>query len=167
MNIRLAKEVIAELLKLGVKEFCLCPGGRNSPFVVLLEQMKENRTFRFFEERSAAFFAVGRIKNHGGPVAVVTTSGSAAAELLPALMEAFYSGLPLILVTADRPRSYRGTGAPQSALQVGLYSHYVQKEIDIEVGEKIDLVGWNCKTPLHINVCFDEPLIDENISFKS
>src|SRR5207248_6669700 len=107
--------------------------------------------FTFVDERSAAFFALGRIKRDDRPVAVITTSGTAAAELLPATIEAYYSGAPLVLITADRPERYRGTGAPQSIEQVGLFGIYATTEIE----------GWNRRAPLHINVEFDEPLIDE------
>ena len=82
---------------------------------------------------------------------MITTSGTAAAELLPAAVEAYYSGVPLILITADRPARFRGSGAPQTIEQVGLFGVYASTDID----------RWNRRTPLHINVEFDEPLIDE------
>jgi 2-succinyl-5-enolpyruvyl-6-hydroxy-3-cyclohexene-1-carboxylate synthase len=86
-------------------------------------------------------------------------------ELLPAAMEATYAGLPLVLVTADRPRSYRGKGAPQSVEQCGIFSHYAEKLIDIEnINEGLETSDWSRQRPLHINVCFDEPLIDSEIS---
>jgi len=164
MNIRLAEKILYETVQAGIEEFCLCPGARNSPFVVLLEKAKGIKVHSFFEERSAAFFALGRVKKTGRPVAIVTTSGTAAAEMLPAAIEATYTGLPLLFITADRPRSYRGKGAPQSIEQIGIYSHYVQSTIDIEnIDEKIDFQSWNLKQPLHLNVCFDEPLIDGEI----
>ena len=107
--------------------------------------------YTFVDERAAAFFALGRIKRDDKPVAVVTTSGTAAAELLPATIEAFYSGAPLILITADRPARFRGTGAPQAIEQVGIFGVYAETDVD----------RWNRRLPLHINVEFDEPLIDE------
>lgn len=108
------------------------------------------------EERSAAFFALGRIKATGRPVAVITTSGTAAGELLPAAMEAFYSGLPLVMVTADRPRRYRGSGAPQSAEQVGLFGIYAPFAQDLQGGEGCDLIGWDRMVSCHLNVCLEE-----------
>jgi 2-succinyl-5-enolpyruvyl-6-hydroxy-3-cyclohexene-1-carboxylate synthase len=72
-------------------------------------------------------------------------------------MEAHYTGLPLILITADRPRVYRGTGAPQSAEQVGLFSHYTQAAFDLEEGDCYALDDWSGRGPLHLNVCFEEP----------
>ena len=161
MNIELAKCVLETLVNVGVSEFCLCPAGRNSPLVVTLEKNPDICLYTHFEERAAAFFALGRIKNHGRPVAVVTTSGTASAELLPAVIEAYYSGLPLILLTADRPRRDRGTGAPQAIEQVGLFGPYVTASFDVAVGESLDLQKWDRKFPCHLNVCFDEPLLVE------
>jgi 2-succinyl-5-enolpyruvyl-6-hydroxy-3-cyclohexene-1-carboxylate synthase len=144
-NLDSASRLIGEVRSLGAREFCVCAGSRNSPLLVVLG----TSVFSFVDERSAAFFALGRIKLHGAPVAVVTTSGTAAAELLPACIEAHYSGLPLILITADRPARFRGTGAPQSIEQVGLFGAYAETSID----------SWNGQRPLHINVEFDEPLL--------
>ena len=107
--------------------------------------------YDFVDERSAAFFALGRIKRDGHPVAVITTSGTAAAELLPATVEAYYSGAPLVLITADRPARFRGTAAPQSIEQLGLFGVYAETDFE----------RWNRRAPLHINVEFDEPIIDE------
>jgi 2-succinyl-5-enolpyruvyl-6-hydroxy-3-cyclohexene-1-carboxylate synthase len=140
-NIARARAAIEQACRQGVREFCVCSGSRNAPLLAVLGA-SDLRCFSFVDERSAAFFALGRIKLHGAPVAVVTTSGTAAAELLPALVEAYYSGLPLIPITADRPAAYRGTAAPQTIEQVGLFGVY---------GER------------HINVEFDEPLLDEPV----
>jgi 2-succinyl-5-enolpyruvyl-6-hydroxy-3-cyclohexene-1-carboxylate synthase len=86
------------------------------------------------------------LKRDGKPVAVITTSGTAAAELLPATIEAYYSGAPLVLITADRPARLRGTGAPQAIEQIGLFGVYAATDID----------RWDGHVPLHINVEFDE-----------
>ena len=145
-NIAVAREIIERVRGLGVVDFCICGGSRNAPLIAAL-----GSGYSFVDERSAAFFALGRAKRDGKPVAVVTTSGTAAAELLPAAVEAFYSGVPLILITADRPARFRGTAAPQSIEQVGLFGVYAATGID----------RWNRRMPLHINVEFDEPLIDE------
>jgi 2-succinyl-5-enolpyruvyl-6-hydroxy-3-cyclohexene-1-carboxylate synthase len=162
MNISLARKVLENLKALGVQDILLCAGARNSPLVLLIEKSKGFRIFSFFEERSAGFFALGRSQRDQRPVAVITTSGTAVAELLPAAVEATYTQTPLIFVTADRPRSYRGTGAPQSIDQVGIFSHYVETCVDIaSVDEKMDFGMWTQLAPLQINVCFDEPLIDE------
>ncbi len=159
MNQSLAAHVLDTLAAAGAQELCLCAGARNSPLVALAAQDARFRPFHLFEERSAAFFALGRIKAAGLPVAVVTTSGTAAGELLPAVMEAYYSGLPLMLVTADRPRRFRGTGAPQSAEQVGLFGVYAEQALDLAGEERTDISSWSRARPLHLNVCFDEPLL--------
>jgi 2-succinyl-5-enolpyruvyl-6-hydroxy-3-cyclohexene-1-carboxylate synthase len=161
VNLIRAARLLARLADAGVGELCLCPGGRNSPLVLAAERARGFVLRSFFEERSAAFFAVGRTRATGAPVAVVTTSGTAAAELLPAAVEAHYSGDPLVLVTADRPRAYRGTGAPQAIAQVGLFGMYAPTVFDGEQAEdELDLAAWDAESPVHVNVCFDEPLVD-------
>jgi len=164
MNITLAKKILEALRAQGVKDIILCAGARNSPLVVLLERSQGFQIFNCFEERSAGFFALGRSQRDQTPVAVMTTSGTAVAELLPSAVEATYTQTPLIFVTADRPRNYRGTGAPQSIDQVGIFFKYVETCVDIaHPEEELDLSLWTRTAPLQINVCFDEPLIDEEI----
>lgn len=157
-NIALAQGVLQSLRAAGVHELVLCAGARNAPLVSLLSRDNPFTTYSFFEERSAGFFALGRILATRQPVAVITTSGTAAAELLPATIEADYQGLPLILVTADRPKSYRGSGSPQTIIQPGIYSHYVESCLDIE-GEWSGF-ALSGRRPVHLNICFDEPLLD-------
>ena len=151
-NVAAAQALIAALHDAGVTEFCVCAGSRNSPLLAVLSA-SPFRLFSFVDERAAAFFAVGRIKLRGAPVAVITTSGTAVAELLPGAIEAHYAGLPLVLVTADRPARYRGTGAPQAIEQVGLFGVYAETKLET----------WSANRPLHINIEFDEPLIDAEI----
>ena len=113
-NARLAAAVIEAAICSGVGEWVLCSGARNLPLVEALMAMPENRrgkVWNFFEERSAAFYALGRSRVTGIPTAVLTTSGTAAAELLPAVIEAHYSGIAMILITADRPPKYRDSGS--------------------------------------------------------
>ncbi len=157
MNDALAQHVLEVMKFWGVKECCIAPGARNAPFVFALTQCKEFKLYFWPEERSAAFFALGRIKATAAPVAVITTSGTAAAELLPATMEGYYSGLPLLLITADRPRRYRGSGAPQSAEQVGLFGCYTPFSQDLEADDRVCQQKWDLLAPAHLNVCFEEP----------
>ncbi len=147
-NLAAARAIIERVRGAGVTDFCVCAGSRNAPLLAVLGTAN---VFSFVDERAAAFFALGRVKRDGKPVAVITTSGTAAAELLPATIEAYYSGAPLVLITADRPARFRGTGAPQSIEQPGLFGVYAASDFN----------GWNQRAPLHINVEFDEPLIDE------
>jgi 2-succinyl-5-enolpyruvyl-6-hydroxy-3-cyclohexene-1-carboxylate synthase len=122
---QVAASVVGELLGAGVTEYCVCSGARNLELVLLLGLLGERvRLFHFPEERCAGFFAVGRMQSTGRPVGVVTTSGTAVAELLPAMVEAHYQGLPLVAITADRPSHYRRSGAPQVIDQVGIFGGY-------------------------------------------
>ncbi|HKI95610.1 MAG TPA: 2-succinyl-5-enolpyruvyl-6-hydroxy-3-cyclohexene-1-carboxylic-acid synthase [Gemmatimonadales bacterium] len=162
MNGAFSERVLAALADAGVAELCICPGGRNSPIVALLANSTGFHCRFFFDERSAAFFALGRSRATARPVAVITTSGTAAAELLPASIEAYYSGTPLVLVTADRPQRHRGTGAPQAIEQVGLFGPYAPTAFDGDASaEGPTLAAWDGVAPIHLNVCFDEPLVDE------
>jgi len=146
-NIAEARRVIEEACRRGATDFCVCAGSRNAPLLAVLGD-SDLRIFSFVDERSAAFFALGRAKLTGRPVAVVTTSGTAVAELLPAAIEAHYSGTPLILITADRPSRYRGTGAPQAIEQEDIFGVYARGSVG------------------HINVEFDEPLIDGDVAWE-
>ena len=162
VNIELSEKLITQLVEVcGVKTFCLCPGGRSAPLISVVSEAAGVEIFSFFEERSAGFFALGRCRRDKRPCAVITTSGTAVAELLPSVIEAHYSNLPLVLITADRPSSFRKTGAPQSIEQVGIFSHYVEKVWDLEKSFDFDFSSWSGLFPCHINVCFDEPLIDK------
>jgi 2-succinyl-5-enolpyruvyl-6-hydroxy-3-cyclohexene-1-carboxylate synthase len=161
VNQALAIEVIEALRRAGVRTVCLCPGGRNAPLVEVLEPLRQGgmEVLDFFDERGAAFFALGRARRDLRPSAVVTTSGTAAAELLPAMVEAYYQGAPLLALTADRPRSFRGTGAPQSIEQANLFGIYARQVIDLDrAGTRwhVDPCCW----PVHVNVSFDEPLLE-------
>jgi 2-succinyl-5-enolpyruvyl-6-hydroxy-3-cyclohexene-1-carboxylate synthase len=157
MSSELAVHVLQQIRESGVKTICVCPGARNAEWV---EQLAKNdfgfEVFWFYEERSAAFFALGRIKLNGSPAAVVTTSGTAAGELLPATMEAYYSDLPLFLLTADRPRRFRGSGAPQAAEQANLFGIYTPIAYDLEGDDLLATIDSNHK-PVHINACFEDP----------
>ncbi len=160
-NIELAHRVIQELVNTGVREFVLCAGARNSPLVYILSECPDVKIYNFFEERSASFFALGRMATTRRPVVIITTSGTAVAELLPAVIEATYSSLPLILLTADRPKKYRGSGAPQSIEQVGLFSYYTEVTLDLdEENTHLSFKNLSWKKPVHVNISFAEPLID-------
>lgn len=154
---QLIHQTLHTLAYLGVREVCVAAGARNAPLVAALLASSGLKIWNFFEERSAAFFALGRIMADRLPVAVVTTSGTAVAELLPATIEAFYQNLPLILLTADRPKSYRGSGAPQAIEQAAIFGPYVTLVGDWDVTDESH-EGRCAKGPLHLNVCLDEPL---------
>jgi 2-succinyl-5-enolpyruvyl-6-hydroxy-3-cyclohexene-1-carboxylate synthase len=161
MNINWSQKIFEELHRQGVRDVVFCAGARNSPMIAVLAKSKGLRLHSFFEERSAGFYALGLARRTERPCVVVTTSGTAVAELLPAAIEAFHTGLPLILVTADRPKRLRGTGAPQAIDQTGIFGKFVQMEFDLEAGEMFSLEDWNRRSPVHLNVCLDEPLVDK------
>lgn len=159
-NREFANAIVKECLFWGVEEFYVCAGARDIPLIEAVCSIESEKkvVFNHFEERSAAFYALGRIKSLQKPVAIITTSGTAVAELFPAVMEAYYSGLPLVLITADRPKSYRSTGAPQSAEQKNIFGIYVSHCFDLELNDTLELKNIPKNKPLHINVCFDVPL---------
>lgn len=165
-NAVLAAATLGHLHGLGVREYVVCAGARNAPLVGSLLASAEEKSLRLwhhFDERAAAFFALGRTQVTGRPVAVVTTSGTAAAELLPAAVESHYTATPLVLVTADRPVSFRGSGAPQAIEQAGLFGSYA---FGIDVVQETDLsqvVKWRENGPLHLNVCFEEPKAEDRV----
>jgi len=163
-NATLAGAVLGRLAGLGVVDYVVCAGARNVPLVAsLLERCQDLnlRVWHHFDERSAAFFALGLAKGTCEPVAVLTTSGTAVAELLPAAIEGYYSGIPLVWVTADRPADFRGSGSPQAIEQAGIFGPYAMA-LDVEAVEGLtSLTDWTGDAPLHLNVCFDEPRADD------
>ena len=163
-NLERANHLIQNCYKWGTREFCLCPGARNAPLVIALEKLQcalEIKVNYFFDERSAAFFALGRTQsNNHQPVAVITTSGTAVAELYPSIIEAYYRQSPLVLITADRPPSYRQSGAPQSINQVGIFGDYAPTlDLGMNTENPSQLKNTVLHGPIHINISFDEPLL--------
>ncbi|MDF1815361.1 MAG: 2-succinyl-5-enolpyruvyl-6-hydroxy-3-cyclohexene-1-carboxylic-acid synthase [Verrucomicrobiales bacterium] len=156
-NAKLAGTVISTALDLGVKDFIICAGARNVPLLADLSERDGIDLWNHFDERSAAFFALGLAKAGKQPAAVVTTSGTAVAELLPAVIEAHYSGIPLILITADRPDSFRGSGAPQAIDQFNIFGGYVSQCVDLTPTTSRGIT-WDKQSPIHFNVCFEEPV---------
>lgn len=159
---RLAAAVIATIRSSGAHEAAICGGSRNAPLIAAAATDPDFEIHPFFEERSAAFFALGRARLTGRPVAVITTSGTAAAELLPAAIEAHYSGIPLLLVTADRPRRHAATGSPQAIEQAGLFGVYAEASMDLDAESTLPTFeSWSRTAPYHVNVRFDEPLMED------
>jgi 2-succinyl-5-enolpyruvyl-6-hydroxy-3-cyclohexene-1-carboxylate synthase len=155
----LARSVIAACLRRGVREFVACPGSRNSP-LLLAALASGARVWPFVDERAAGFFALGRAVARDEPVAVLTTSGTAVAELLPAVVEALYQRVPLLCVTADRPARFRGSGAPQAIEQRGIFCLYAVASWEAAQGTgTVDLADWSGAGPAHLNVCLEEPLL--------
>lgn len=171
-----AAAVLTRLLAFGVRRFVLCPGSRSAPLAYALRELEILGAVDLrveTDERVAGFVALGMGKASGEPAAVITTSGSAVANLHPASAEAYHSGVPLIALTADRPASMRGSGANQTTEQPGLLGPGLVAEIDLSADEAerdpslIDPVlaeAW--RGPVHINLSFDNPLTPEGISFQ-
>tara|TARA_B100000749_G_scaffold280223_1_gene275308 strand:- start:15745 stop:17322 length:1578 start_codon:yes stop_codon:yes gene_type:complete len=157
-NMTRTKALIEQMALQGVKEWVVCPGSRNATFIKSLARCQSLDIHYHFEERSAGYFAIGRILQSDRPVAVVTTSGTAVANLFPAVIEAHHQELPLVVVSADRPESYRGSGAPQSMNQIQIFGEYAGETI--EWGEAVQDLKLNLRHPNHVNVCFAEPLVD-------
>lgn len=156
---QLIQQALSTLVHFGVREVCIAAGARNAPLISALLASRGVKIWHFFEERCAAFFALGRMMAEHRPVAVLTTSGTAVAECLPATIEAYYQGLPLFLLTADRPKSHRGSGAPQAIEQHGLFGVYAQTLGDWDTSDDpIEMYQTRDDRPRHLNICLDEPL---------
>ena len=130
----LAAVLVDELVRLGCRHAVLCPGSRSAPLAYALAEADAAGRLRLHvrvDERSAAFLALGLAKAGGVPVPVVTTSGTAVAELHPAVLEASHGRVPLLLITADRPPELRGTEANQTTDQVQIFGGAVRWQHDL------------------------------------
>ncbi len=157
---QLAEWVVGELVARGVTDVVLCPGSRNAPLSFALAAEKLVRLHTRIDERTAAFVALGLAKASRRPAAVVTTSGTATANLHPAVLEASHAGVPLIAVTADRPARLRGTGANQTTDQVRLFGTAAGfADLTAPDPDALD-AAWH-GGPVHLNVQLDEPLVPE------
>src|SRR5688572_31055069 len=120
----LAGVLVDELARCGVREVVLCPGSRSAPLAYALEEAEKRGRIRLHvrvDERSAGFLALGLAKVTRVPAVVVTTSGTAVANLHPAVLEAHHGQVPLIVLSADRPPELQGTGANQTTAQPGMF----------------------------------------------
>lgn len=156
----LARAVVQRLLDLGVREVVAAPGSRNAPLLLAAYDAAEAGLVRLHtrvDERSAGFLALGLTKQ-GRRAAVLCTSGTAVANLHPAVLEAVHAGVPLLLVTADRPARLRGTGANQTTDQVGVFGPLVAS---YDVTDVATLDAWEPDGATHLNVQLDEPLLTD------
>lgn len=176
----LAEVIVDELVRGGVREAVLCPGSRSAPLAYALETADRAGRLRLHvrvDERSAGFLALGLARASARPVPVVTTSGTAVANLHPAVLEAHHSGIPLVVLSADRPAELRGTGANQTTVQPGIFAAAPRWEADLPAPEGVGpganaqwrstvcralaaASGWPSSWggPVHLNVSFRDPL---------
>lgn len=134
-NILWAKTFITALIEQGLQDVCIAPGSRSTPLTYTLSQHSDLRLHIHSDERSAAYFALGLARATRRPVALVCTSGTAAANFFPAIVEANYSEVPLLVLTADRPAEARESGANQTIDQIKLYGDHVRWFVDVATPE--------------------------------
>jgi 2-succinyl-5-enolpyruvyl-6-hydroxy-3-cyclohexene-1-carboxylate synthase len=125
-NMLWASIVAQELQRAGVCAVCASPGSRSTPLIAAFAAHSDLEVLVHIDERSGSFFALGHAKRQSAPVALLCTSGTAAANYYPAVIEAFYSGIPLVVLTADRPPELRDCGAGQTIDQIKLYGDRVR-----------------------------------------
>jgi 2-succinyl-5-enolpyruvyl-6-hydroxy-3-cyclohexene-1-carboxylate synthase len=166
-KIPLAQSIIQICLAKGIKNIVISPGSRNAPLIIGFVNNPEFNCYSIADERCAAFFALGIAQQIQKPVAVVCTSGSALLNYYPAFAEAFYSQIPLIVISADRPQSKIDIGDGQTIRQENvfkkhsLYNANLTEEVSVENDLKINKAinkAFTKKGPVHINAPFEEPL---------
>jgi 2-succinyl-5-enolpyruvyl-6-hydroxy-3-cyclohexene-1-carboxylate synthase len=165
---------VDELAARGVRHVVICPGSRSTPLALAAVEVLEVHVR--LDERSAGFFAQGLARASGQPVLVVVTSGTAAAELSPAVAEARFDTVPLIVATADRPPELVGVGAPQTIFQRGIFGDHPRLELDPGLVHELEeerwrplaaaavdaargVAGGGVPGPVHVNLPFAEPLL--------
>ena len=166
--------LLADLfVKKGLRHIVISPGSRNAPIILAFANHPKINAISVVDERSAAFFALGMARQTGKAVAIACTSGSAALNYAPAISEAFYQKIPLLVLTADRPPHLIDVGDGQTIRQENVFANYIKKsyqlplELDDEeavemvnrqMNEAINLTAFPEKGPVHLNIPFDEPL---------
>ena len=178
-SVQTAELVVQQLVNTGVEFVALAPGSRNGPISLALVAAEKQGLLSVhvrIDERSAAFLALGAAIRTGKPTAVLTTSGTAVANVFPAIVEAKYAGVPFIVLTADRPASVQGTGANQVIVQREIFGNYVSRSIEIAsdsltiettsareaIRDRINSVlsaATRNRSPVHLNIGLAEPLV--------
>ena len=166
--------LVESLKQAGIRDVVICPGSRSTPLAYGFAKSEDMEIYRQIDERSAAYFALGIAKAKKTPVVLLCTSGTAAANFFPAVVEAYYARIPLLVLTADRPHELREVGAPQAIDQIHLYGKHVKWSVDFPIPEDnieilpfienhIHRAAFTAKAfpmgPVHINVPFREPLL--------
>ncbi len=169
---------VDELQRASVQNVVICPGSRSTPLALVFAAQAGMRIWMQVDERSAAYFGLGMAKQLRQPVALLCTSGTAAANFLPAIVEAKLTHVPLLVLTADRPHELRDNGAPQSIDQNRLYGTYAKWFVEVALPEATNAALRYIRTiavraatsaqaipagPVHLNFPFREPLTPEPI----
>ncbi len=171
INLLWASIFIEELMRHGIRDFCIAPGSRSTPLTLAVARHKKAQTHLHFDERGLGFLALGLTQVSKKPVVIITTSGTAVANLYPAVIEAKQSSLPLIIISADRPAELLNCDANQAIDQHTLFASYpvffaqiVQPSTDIKANYLLTTIdqGLNVQrnqpAPIHFNIAFAEPL---------
>lgn len=169
-----ASILVEELVRLGTEMFVLAPGSRNTPLTLAVAANPLAKGLLHYDERGGAFAALGFARATGKPSVWITTSGTAVANGLPAIIEADVSGVPLIMITADRPPELRDTGANQTITQPGMFGQFVRWQCDMPVPDlaiepayvltTIDQAFYRSMHPagpVHLNCMFRKPFLVE------
>ncbi len=165
-------QLAALLLKKGITDVVISPGSRNAPMINTFSGIPEFNCRNIVDERSAAYFALGLSLANQKPVAIVCTSGTATLNYAPAVAEAFYQNVPLIVLTADRPDYWIDQAESQCIRQTGIYRNFTKKEVSLSLGESekelwfaarqinecLNLAVSGTPAPVHINIPLEEPL---------
>lgn len=171
-SIESARRVTAALAAHGVTDVVVAPGSRSAPLAYALAEAEAGGALRLhvrIDERAAGFTALGLALGSRRPAAVLTTSGTAVGELMPAVMEANHAGVPLVVLSADRPDELRGTGANQTTRQAGLFGVHVRAAVDVPAGtDPVPYLeralaaangGAEPRGPVQVNLGFRDPLV--------
>ena len=168
------RRLTAGLINGGVKSVVVSPGSRSTPLAYAFASTEALTVHMHVDERSAGFFALGLAKASQEPVVLLCTSGTAASNYHPAVTEAFYARVPLIVITADRPPELREVGAPQAIDQIRMYGEHVKTSVDFPLAEEnvemdqyidrqmsrvLSIALTSPIGPIHLNVPFREPLL--------
>lgn len=168
--------LVALLAEHGVKRVVLSPGSRNAPLLMAFSRTPDIQDYVVVDERTAAFMALGMSQRSGEPVALVCTSGTALLNYAPAVAEAYYQHIPLIVISADRPMEWIDQDDSQTLRQYGALSHFVKRSYNLRAELSLPMDGWyfnRCindalltslsgeKGPVHINIAVSEPLTQE------
>jgi len=173
LNQEVAAAFVDQLGRSGLRHVCVSPGSRSGPLAIAFARNGRMRTWVHVDERCAGFFALGIAKRTGEPAAVLTTSGTAAAELHPAVLEAYHSRTPLLVLTADRPPEVRDRGANQTIDQAHLYGGATRwtyepgppdPSLPLHFWQQLAARGLAVARgpvagPVHLNLPFREPLL--------